>query len=50
MITANLDFANQFDAQDYGGYGVLDLFDIAKSDQPKPQFHAIKTAIARYFP
>ena len=48
MISAGLAFANQFDAQDYGGYGHLDMFDITKNDQPKAQFYAIKNLISQY--
>jgi len=50
MISAHLDFANQFDAQDYSGYGSLDMFDINKNDQPKTQFTAIKDLISQYKP
>ena len=48
MISAGLDGAFQFDAQDYGGYGHLDMFDITKNDQPKAQFFAIKNLIRQY--
>jgi hypothetical protein len=48
MISAGLDGAFQFDAQDYGGYGHLDMFDINKNDQPKAQFDAIKNLISEY--
>jgi hypothetical protein len=48
MMSAGLDFANQFDTQSYGGYGALDMFDIGKKDEPKAQFMAIKGMIARY--
>jgi len=48
MISAGLDFANQFDAQDYGGYGHLDMFDIKNNDQPKAQYYAIKNMISQY--
>jgi len=50
MISAHLDFANQFAAQDYSGYGSLDMFDINKNDQPKIQFTAIKELISQYKP
>ena len=50
MIQAKLDFANQFDAQSYGGYGGFDLFDITHHDQPKPQYYAIKSVISMYLP
>jgi len=48
MISAGLDGAFQFDAQDYGGYGHLDMFDITKNDQPKAQYYAIKNLISQY--
>ncbi len=50
MIQAGLDFANQFDAQSYGGYGGFDMFDLNHHDQPKPQYYAIKNVISQYFP
>jgi hypothetical protein len=48
IISAGLDFANQFDAQDYGGYGHLDMFDISKHDQPKAQYYVIRSVISQY--
>ncbi len=48
MSSAGLNFACQFDAQSYGGYGYLDMFDINKNDQPKPQFTAIAAMIQQY--
>src|SRR5260370_25712782 len=48
MISAHLDFANQFDAQSYSGYGTLDMFDRDNNDQPKCQFNAIKDLISQY--
>jgi hypothetical protein len=48
MISAGLNFACQFDAQSYGGYGYLDMFDINNKDQPKPQFTAIANTIQQY--
>lgn len=48
MISAGLDGACQFDAQDYGGYGHLDMFDVNKNDQPKAQFYAMKNLISQY--
>ena len=48
MISAGLSGAFQFDAQDYGGYGHLDMFDITKNDQPKAQYYAIKNLINQY--
>ncbi|MFL5658143.1 MAG: hypothetical protein ACJ8CB_28660, partial [Ktedonobacteraceae bacterium] len=50
MISAGLDGAFQFDAQDDGGYGHLDMFDITKNDQPKAQFNAIRDMIKQYYP
>jgi len=40
MIAAHLDFANQFDAMSFAGYGTLDMFSVNTS-QPKPQFWAM---------
>lgn len=48
MMSGGLNFACQFDAQDYGGYGYLDMFDLANNDQPKPQFTAIANIIGQY--
>jgi hypothetical protein len=48
MMSGGLNFACQFDAQDYGGYGYLDMFDLVNNDQPKPQFTAIANIIAQY--
>lgn len=50
MIQAKLDFANQFDSQNYGGYGGLDMFDIKNNDQPKAQYYAIRDVISEYRP
>jgi len=50
MVLAQLDFANQFDAQSYGGYGGLDMFDLTQHDQPKAQYYAMKDTIASYLP
>jgi hypothetical protein len=50
MISGGLDFAAQYDAQSYGGYGALDMFDIGRSDQPKAQFEAVKDLIGQYRP
>ncbi|HZR40280.1 MAG TPA: GDSL-type esterase/lipase family protein [Ktedonobacteraceae bacterium] len=49
MIRAGTAFANQFDAASYGGYGRLDMFDV-NTNQPKPQYYAIKTMIQTYRP
>ncbi|HLI05185.1 MAG TPA: cellulase family glycosylhydrolase [Ktedonobacteraceae bacterium] len=48
MISAGLDGAFQFDAQDDGEYGRLDMFDITRNDQPKAQYYAIKNLISQY--
>jgi hypothetical protein len=50
MIAAGLDGAFQFDAQSYGGYGHLDMFDINNGDRPKAQFAALAALIDRYRP
>ena len=50
MIQAKLNFANQFDAQSYSGYGGLDMFDISHNDQPKAQYYAIRDIINEYRP
>lgn len=49
MIRANVAFANQFDAASYGGYGRLDMFNI-ETNQPKPQYYAVKALIQEYRP
>jgi hypothetical protein len=48
MISAGLDGAFQYDAQNYGGYGHLDMFDITHNDQPKAQYYAMKNLISQY--
>ena len=50
MIQARLDFAAQFAALSYSGYGGQDMFDIGQHDQPKPQYYAIKQVISQYMP
>jgi hypothetical protein len=50
MIQSKLDFANQFDAQSYSGYGGLDMFDINHNDQPKAQYYAIRDILNEYRP
>ena len=50
MIGSKLDFAAQFDAFSFSGYGELDLFNISQHDQPKPQYYAIKQIISQYMP
>jgi Glycosyl hydrolases family 39 len=49
MIQAGVTFACQFDAASYGGYGRLDMFNV-ETDQPKPQYYAIKALIQQYRP
>jgi hypothetical protein len=50
MAFSGLDFAAQFDAQSFGGYGALDMFDINRGDQPKAQFEAVQDLISKYRP
>lgn len=50
MIQAKLDFAAQFDALSYSGYGRQDLFDVKQHDQPKVQYYTIKQIISQYLP
>jgi hypothetical protein len=51
MISAGLDGAFQFDAQSYGGYCHLDMFDSCTgTDQPKAQFNALRDVIKQYYP
>lgn len=50
MIQSKLDFAAQFDALSYAGYGAQDLFDVEHQAQPKPQYYAIKAVIDAYRP
>lgn len=47
MMQAGVAFACQFDVASYSGYGRLDMFNI-DTNQPKPQYFAIKTLIATY--
>ena len=49
MAQADVAFACQFDAASYSGYGRLDMFNV-DTNQPKPQYFAIKTLIAAYRP
>jgi len=49
MAQAGVAFACQFDAASYSGYGRLDIFDL-DSNQPKPQYYAIKNVILQYRP
>jgi hypothetical protein len=50
MIQAKLDFADQFDALSYSGYGGQDMFELDRQGQPKAQYYAIKTIINEYRP
>jgi hypothetical protein len=50
MISAHVDFAVQFDMQDFGGYGALDMFDMHNGDEPKAQFRAMSDIIKQYSP
>jgi lysophospholipase L1-like esterase len=47
MAEAGVAFACEFDAASYSGYGRLDMFDV-NTNQPKPQYFAIKSLIAQY--
>ncbi len=49
MIQNKVSFACQFDAASYSGYGRLDMFDV-HTNQPKPQYFAIRDTIAKYKP
>lgn len=48
MISAGLDFANQYDTQCYCGYGYLDMFDIGNNDRPKAQFTVMARLVKQY--
>jgi hypothetical protein len=50
MIEAKADFATQFDAQSYSGYGALDMFDSENNGEPKAQFYAMRDVISQYKP
>jgi Glycosyl hydrolase catalytic core len=50
MIQAKADFATQFEAQSYGGYGALDMFDSENNGEPKAQFYAMRDVISQYKP
>lgn len=55
FISAHLDFANQFDAMSYAGYGTLDMFNIIwwgppKQSTPKAQYYAMTDLINQYRP
>ena len=50
MIQARVDFAAQFDALSYSGYGGQDMFDLDQHAQPKAQYYAIKQIISQYRP
>ena len=47
MAQVGTAFACQFDAASYGGYGRLDLFNVV-TNQPKPQYYAVKALIQQY--
>ncbi len=47
MAQAGTAFACQFDAASYGGYGRLDMFNVT-TNQPKPQYYAVKAVIQQY--
>jgi Glycosyl hydrolase catalytic core len=49
MALAGVAFACQFDIASYGGYGRLDMFNIA-TNRPKPQYFAMKNLIQFYRP
>jgi hypothetical protein len=49
MLQAGVSFACQFDAASYSGYGGLDIFNV-ETNQPKAQYFAIKSMIAKYRP
>ena len=49
MALAGVAFACQFDIASYSGYGRLDMFNI-ETNQPKPQYYAMKGLIQRYRP
>jgi hypothetical protein len=50
MIQAKVDFATQFDALSFSGYGGQDMFDLNQHAQPKAQYYAIKQIISEYRP
>lgn len=55
FISAHLDFANQFDAMSYAGYGTLDMFNILwwgppNQSAPKAQYYAMVDIINKYRP
>jgi lysophospholipase L1-like esterase len=49
MIAGGVAFACQFDAASYGGYGLLDMFNV-DTGQAKPQFYALASLIEKYQP
>lgn len=49
MALAGVAFACQFDIASYGGFGRLDMFNI-DTNQPKPQYYAIKNLIQLFRP
>ena len=50
MAQAGLSFACQFDSANYGGYGRLDMFDIAKNGAQKAQMVAMAAYINTIYP
>src|SRR6185437_4682929 len=49
MVEGGVAFACQFDVASYGGYGLLDMFDV-NTGKPKPQFTALAALIKHYKP
>lgn len=49
MVEGGVAFACQFDVASYGGYGLLDMFDVT-TGRPKPQFTTLAALIKHYKP
>ena len=49
MVAGGVAFACQFDVASYGGYGLLDMFDV-NTGRPKPQFTTLAALIKHYKP
>ena len=49
MVSSHLDFANQFTAENFAGYGALDMFDTQNHGTPKPQWTTFANMIAQYY-
>ena len=49
MVAGGVAFACQFDVASYGGYGLLDMFDV-NTGKPKPQFTTLAALIKHYKP